>query len=68
MIKFKVSPIANELADSIRLNMKDNLGGKKEVSVAGESGYGPCRSCLKRKVLFISSNISHFKITELDQY
>ncbi len=48
MNNFKISPISKELADQVRLTMKDRFGKKAEVSVAGEGGYGPCRSCLRQ--------------------
>lgn len=48
MVNFKVIPIAKELVDSVRLNMKDDFGQLAEGYVAGEVSYGPCRSCLKQ--------------------
>ena len=41
MIKFKVSPIAKELADSIRLNLKDNFGKKRKFLLPANRGMIP---------------------------
>ena len=40
--------IPQSYADRIRNTMKDDFGNKVELSVAGETGYGPCRCCLKQ--------------------
>lgn len=48
MANFKIFPIAKELVDSVRLDLKDDFGQQAEVHVAGETGYGPCRSCLRQ--------------------
>lgn len=41
-------PIQQSYADKLRLTMKDDFGHPLEVSVAGATGYGPCRCCLKQ--------------------
>ncbi len=50
MSNFKVLPIKNQLAQGIRERMVDQDGHQLFVSVVDESGYGPCRSCLKQFV------------------
>jgi hypothetical protein len=37
-----------EYAERIRNTRKDDYGHAVETSIAGETGYGPCRCCLKR--------------------
>jgi len=41
-------PIPQSYVEKIRSTMKDDFGNKVEVSIAGETGYGPCRCCLKQ--------------------
>ena len=41
MIKFKVSPIAKELANSIRLNLKDNFGKIRKFLFPANRGSIP---------------------------
>ncbi len=61
MSKFKVLPIKTEIAQAIRETMIDQDGHQLSVSIAGENGFGPCRSCLKqftageRRILFSHS-------------
>lgn len=58
MSKFIVLPIKPEIAKSIRETMVDQEEHRLSVSIAGENGFGPCRSCLKqfvegdRRILF----------------
>jgi hypothetical protein len=58
MPNFKVIPIPAEVANSIRTRLIDEEGHQLSISLAGESDYGPCRSCLKqfnpgdRRILF----------------
>jgi len=48
MSNFKVLSIPSAVAQKIREKMVDNLGHELSVTVAGDTGYGPCRSCLKQ--------------------
>ena len=48
MNAFSIEPMAKSLVDNIRRTRRDNYGQKVEVHLAGEGGYGPCRSCLKQ--------------------
>ena len=48
MSRFKVLPIKTGIARAIRETMIDQDGHQLSVSIAGENGYGPCRSCLKQ--------------------
>jgi len=48
MSKFEIQPIKTEVAREIRETMIDQDGHQLSVSIAGENGYGPCRSCLKQ--------------------
>ena len=41
-------PIPKTYTDKIRQSMHDDFGHPVEVSIAGETGYGPCRCCLKQ--------------------
>jgi len=41
-------PIRQAYADRIRQVMKDDFGHPVEESIARETGYGPCRCCLKQ--------------------
>lgn len=47
-MNFYYLPISQTLVDKIRNNMQDDFGHKVEASIAGETGYGPCRCCLKQ--------------------
>jgi hypothetical protein len=40
--------IPKTYTDKIRQSMHDDFGHPVEVSIAGETGYGPCRCCLKQ--------------------
>lgn len=40
--------IPKNYIDTIRNSMQDGFGHAVEVSLAGETGYGPCRCCLKQ--------------------
>jgi len=48
MSNFKVLPIPSAVAQTIREKMVDHVGHELSVTVAGDTGYGPCRSCLKQ--------------------
>lgn len=48
IMTFNYLSIPQRYIDGIRHGMKDDFNHTVEVSVAGESGYGPCRCCLKQ--------------------
>ncbi len=48
MNSFQYLPIPKEYADRIRQTLQDDFGHTVEKSIAGEHGYGPCRSCLRQ--------------------
>ncbi|HEX5655505.1 MAG TPA: DUF1203 domain-containing protein [Chitinophagaceae bacterium] len=41
-------PISQDYADRIRSTRQDDFGHAVETHIAGETGYGPCRCCLKQ--------------------
>lgn len=41
-------PIRQEYIDRLRTTRVDDFGHAVEASIAGETGYGPCRCCLKQ--------------------
>jgi hypothetical protein len=45
-MKFRVMPIASEIANEVRRTMVSPFGGLPAFSSVA-TGYGPCRSCLK---------------------
>lgn len=47
-MNFICLPIPKASIDKIRNNREDDYGHRVEISIAGESGYGPCRCCLKQ--------------------
>ncbi|MEI9910090.1 MAG: DUF1203 domain-containing protein [Bacteroidota bacterium] len=47
-MNFIYLPIPQTSIDKIRNNREDDFGHTVEISIAGESGYGPCRCCLKQ--------------------
>ena len=40
--------ITDDYADKIRQSLVDDFGNKVEINIAGETGYGPCRCCLRQ--------------------
>jgi hypothetical protein len=48
MMNYSYLPIPKSYIDRIRENMIDDFGHAVEISIAGETGYGPCRCCLKQ--------------------
>lgn len=48
MGNFRYFSIPMEYIGKIRKEMKDDFGHQVEVHIAGETGYGPCRCCLKQ--------------------
>jgi hypothetical protein len=48
-LSFRVIPIPRHLADETRdTRLSPGFGHPVQVHVAGASGYGPCRACLRR--------------------
>jgi hypothetical protein len=48
IMHLQYQPIPPDYVARIRNSMKDDYGHAVETSIAGETGYGPCRCCLKR--------------------
>ncbi|MBI3786788.1 MAG: DUF1203 domain-containing protein [Ignavibacteriales bacterium] len=48
MGNFKYLSIPMGYIEKIRKEMKDDFGHSVEIHIAGETGYGPCRCCLKQ--------------------
>ena len=42
------SPIPRSIVEKIRIERRDDFGHEVRVSMAGETGYGPCRCCLRQ--------------------
>lgn len=47
-MSFRVTPIPPDIAQEARRTLRSPGFGPIQVSVAGATGYGPCRSCLRR--------------------
>jgi len=47
-MNYRVTPIPQDIADEARRTLRSPGFGPIPVSVASASGYGPCRSCLRR--------------------
>lgn len=47
-MSFRVTPISPDIAEEARRTLRSPGFGPIQVSVASATGYGPCRSCLRR--------------------